>query len=136
MRPKGTIAELEHRRWLAVALFQQGMKRAEVAQAVGERRWHPFTRWQLDRAAARGGGNPAPGCHPAWVRQRPVDPVARGGGHPGEIRSSVPTRIRLVRAVVAGAQGGGTPQPPAPADRPTEKTPQATYPCMRCIFCA
>ena len=44
MRPKGTVAQLEQRRRLAVALVQQGMRQADVARAVGRSR-ASVTRW-------------------------------------------------------------------------------------------
>jgi len=45
MRPKGTAAELEQRRRLAVSLLGQGMKPAQVAKSVGTSR-ASVTRWR------------------------------------------------------------------------------------------
>jgi len=66
MRPKGTAAELEQRRRLAVALVQQGMRQAEVARAVGTSR-ASVARWC--QAFQRGGekglaAKPHPGLRP------------------------------------------------------------------------
>jgi transposase len=45
MRPKGTAAELEQRRRMAISLLEQGMKAAKVAKTVGTSR-ASVTRWR------------------------------------------------------------------------------------------
>jgi len=45
MRAKGSAAQLEQRRRLAVSLLEQGMKPAKVAKAVGNAR-ASVTRWR------------------------------------------------------------------------------------------
>lgn len=73
MRPKGTAAELEARRRVAVRLVQQGMRPAQVARAVGTSR-ASMTRWmQAYRKAGQAGlaAKPHPGRRPKLTpRQR------------------------------------------------------------------
>jgi len=66
MRPKGTAAELEQRRRLAVALVEQGMRQADVARAVGTSR-ASVTRWcqAFQRRGENGlAAKPHPGLPP------------------------------------------------------------------------
>lgn len=88
MRPKGTSAELEQRRRLAIALLEQGMKAAKVAKAVGISR-ASVTRW---RQAHQQGGDAALAAKP----------------HPGKPpRLSARQRQRLARLLVQGARRHG-----------------------------
>ena len=88
MRPKGSAAELEQRRRLAVRLLEQGMKAAAVARAVGTSR-ASVTRWR--QAHQRGGqaalaAKPHPGRAPrltAGQRRRLVKLLLRGAGKHG-----------------------------------------------------
>lgn len=88
MRPKGTAAALEQRRRTAVALVRQGMKRADVARAVGTSR-ASVTRWcqAFDR---RGEQALAAKPHPAGrcrltqrQKQRLLRLLAQGPGKHG-----------------------------------------------------
>jgi len=91
MRPKGSAAELEQRRRLAVRLLEQGMKAAAVARAVGTSR-ASVTRW---RQARERGGQAALAAKP----------------HPGRpARLTAGQRRRLVRLLLrgAGSHGYGT----------------------------
>jgi len=66
MRPKGTAAELEQRRRLAVSLVEQGMRQADAARAVGTSR-ASVTRWcQAFRRRGEKGltAKPHPGLRP------------------------------------------------------------------------
>jgi len=65
MRPNGTQAELERRRRRAVAMFQQGLKNAPIARALGVRP-QSVGRWR--RAWQRGG---EPGVKAKRVPGRP-----------------------------------------------------------------
>ena len=88
MRPKGTAAELEQRRRLAVSLLEHGMKPAQVAKAVGTSR-ASVTRW---RQAYREGG-------PEAVAAKP---------HPGKpLRLTVAQRRRLAKLLLQGARKHG-----------------------------
>ena len=88
MRPKGTAAELEQRRRLAVSLLEQGMKPAQVAKSVGTSR-ASVTRW---RQALRKGG-------PKAVAAKP---------HPGKgLRLTVAQRQRLAKCLMQGARKQG-----------------------------
>ena len=91
MRPKGTAAELEQRRRVAVSLLRQGMKPAQVAKSVGTSR-ASVTRW---RQAFQEGGQKAVAAKP----------------HPGKpLRLTMAQRRRLARILLQGAgkQGYGT----------------------------
>jgi transposase len=84
MRPKGTAAELEQRRRLAVSLLEQGMKPAQVAKSVGTSR-ASVTRW---RQAHQKGGAKAVAAKP----------------HPGKpLRLTVAQRRRLAKFLLQGA---------------------------------
>jgi transposase len=88
MRPKGTAAELEQRRRLAVSLLKQGMKPAQVAKSVGTSR-ASVTRW---RQAHQEGGSKAVAAKP----------------HPGKgLRLSVAQRRRLAKFLLQGARKHG-----------------------------
>ena len=88
MRPKGSAAELEQRRRLAVSLLDQGMKPAQVARAVGTSR-ASVTRW---RQACQEGG-------PKAVAAKP---------HPGKpARLTVAQRRRLAKLLLQGARKHG-----------------------------
>lgn len=88
MRPKGTAAELEQRRRLAVSLLEQGMKPAQVAKSVGTSR-ASVTRW---RQAHQKGG-------PKAVAAKP---------HPGKpLRLTVAQRRRLAKLLLQGARKHG-----------------------------
>jgi transposase len=88
MRPKGTAAELEQRRRLAVSLLEQGMKPAQVAKVVGTSR-ASVTRW---RQAHRKGGAEAVAAKP----------------HPGKgLRLTVAQRRRLAKLLLQGARKHG-----------------------------
>ncbi len=83
MRPKGSAQELERRRRQAVGLLEQGMRPAEVAQAVGTSR-ASVTRW---RQAYEAGGEKGLASKP----------------HPGgKSRLTVAQRKRLVRLLLQG----------------------------------
>lgn len=88
MRPKGTAAELERRRQLAVSLLEQGMKPAQVAKSVGTSR-ASVTRW---RQAYQKGGVKAVAAKP----------------HPGKpLRLTVTQRRRLAKLLLQGARKHG-----------------------------
>ncbi|HET6427769.1 MAG TPA: IS630 family transposase [Phycisphaerae bacterium] len=88
MRPKGSAAELEQRRRLAISLLEQGMKPAHVAKAVGTSR-ASVTRW---RQAWQDGGSEAVAAKP----------------HPGKPpRLTVAQRRRLARLLLQGARKHG-----------------------------
>jgi len=88
MRPKGTAAELEQRRHLAVSLLEQGMKPAQVAKSVGTSR-ASVTRW---RQAHQEGGREAVAAKP----------------HPGKpLRLTVAQRRRLAKLLLQGARKHG-----------------------------
>jgi transposase len=88
MRPKGTAAELEQRRQLAVSLLEQGMKPSQVAKSVGTSR-ASVTRW---RQAHEEGG-------PEAVAAKP---------HPGKpLRLTVAQRRRLAKLLLQGARKHG-----------------------------
>jgi len=83
MRPKGSTAQLEQRRRLAVSLLEQGMKPVKVAKAVGTSR-ASVTRW---RQAYEASG-------PNALRAKP---------HPGgKSRLTAVQRKRLVRLLLQG----------------------------------
>ena len=83
MRPKGTAAELEQRRRIAVTLVQQGMRRGDVARAVGTSR-ASVTRWcqAFDRRGEKGlAAKPHPGGRSKLTerqRQRLLRLLAKG----------------------------------------------------------
>ena len=84
MRPKGSAAQLEQRRRLAVSLLEQGMKPAKVAKAVGTSR-ASVTRW---RQAYEDHGQEA-------LKAKP---------HPGKPRRlTARQRERLARLLLQGA---------------------------------
>ena len=88
MRPKGSAEELERRRRQAMALFDQGMKLAEAARAVGTSR-ASVTRW---RQAVEARGQQA-------LESKP---------HPGGTsRLTVAQRKRLIRLLVQGPSKHG-----------------------------
>lgn len=88
MRPKGTAAELEQRRRLAISLLEQGMKPVQVARAVGTSR-ASVTRW---RQAYQEGGSKAVVAKP----------------HPGKpLRLTMAQRRRLARLLLQGARKHG-----------------------------
>ena len=88
MRPKGSAAELEQRRRLAISLLEQGMKPARVAKAVGTSR-ASVTRW---REAYEAGGAEAMTAKP----------------HPGKpLRLTTSQRERLARLLLQGARKHG-----------------------------
>ena len=88
MRPKGSAEELERRRRRAMALFEQGMKLAAVARAVGTSR-ASVTRW---RQAYEAGGHKA-------LRAEP---------HPGGTsRLTVAQRKGLIRLLLQGPRKHG-----------------------------
>ena len=88
MRPKGSAAELEQRRRLAVSLLEQGMRAAQVARAVGTSR-ASVTRW---RQAYEEGGAEAIAAKP----------------HPGRPpRLSAAQRRRLAKLLLQGARKHG-----------------------------
>jgi transposase len=88
MRPKGSAAELEQRRRVAVALLEQGMKPAKVAQAVGTSR-ASVTRW---RQAYQEGGREAVAAKP----------------HPGKpLRLTVAQRRRLAKLLLQSPRKHG-----------------------------
>ena len=88
MRPEGTAAELEQRRRLAVALVEQGMRRAEVARAVGTSRASVTRWWQ----AFQGGGEKGLAAKP----------------HPGgRSKLTERQRQRLVRLLLEGPRKHG-----------------------------
>jgi len=88
MRPKGTAAELERRRRLAVSLLEQGMKPVQVAKSVGTSR-ASVTRW---RQAYQAGGQKAVAAKP----------------HPGKpLRLTVAQRRRLAKFLLQGARKHG-----------------------------
>ena len=88
MRPKGSAAELEQRRRLAVSLLEQGMKPAQVARAMGTSR-ASVTRW---RQAYREGGLQAVAAKP----------------HPGKPpRLTAGQRRRLAKRLLRGARKHG-----------------------------
>ncbi len=88
MRPKGTAAELERRRRVAMGLIDQGMKPAAVARAVGTSR-ASVTRW---RQEYEGGGLQAMVAKP----------------HPGgRSRLTDGQRKRLVRMLLQGPRKHG-----------------------------
>jgi transposase len=88
MRPKGSSAELEQRRRLAVSLLDKGMKPAKVAKAVGTSR-ASVTRWR--QAYEQGGAEaiaakPHPGRPPrltAAQRRRLAKLLLEGAGKQG-----------------------------------------------------
>lgn len=88
MRPKGSAAELEQRRRLAVSLLEQGMKPAQVAKALGTSR-ASITRW---RQAYQAGGPEALAAKP----------------HPGKPpRLTGAQRRRLAKLLLQGARKHG-----------------------------
>jgi len=88
MRPKGSAAELEQRRRLAVSLLEQGMKPAKVAKVVGTSR-ASVTRWR--QAHEKGG--------PEAVTAKP---------HPGRpSRLTAAQRRRLAKLLLRGARKHG-----------------------------
>ena len=88
MRPKGSAEELECRRRRAMALFDQGMKLAAVARAVGTSR-ASVTRW---RQAVEARGQEA-------LESKP---------HPGGTsRLTAGQRRRLIRLLVRGPRKHG-----------------------------
>jgi len=88
MRPKGTAAELEQRRRLAVSLLEQGMRPAQVAKSVGTSR-ASVTRW---RQAHQEGGSKAVAAKP----------------HPGKpLRLTAAQRRRLAKLLLQGARKHG-----------------------------
>ena len=88
MRPKGTSAELERRRWQAVALLGQGMRPARVARALGTSR-ASVSRW---RQAYEEGGEEALAAKP----------------HPGRRSKLTPAqRARLAKLLLQGARRHG-----------------------------
>ncbi len=88
MRPKGTSAELAHRRRVAMALLEQGIKPAQVARAVGTSR-ASVTRW---RQAYEEDGD-------LGLAPKP---------HPGKsLRLTAKQRERLGKLLVRGARKHG-----------------------------
>jgi transposase len=88
MRPKGSAAELEQRRRLAVALLEHGMKPAKVAKTIGTSR-ASVTRWR--QAHEKGG--------PKALAARP---------HPGRPpRLTAAQRRRLAKLLLRGARKHG-----------------------------
>lgn len=88
MRPKGSAAELEQRRRVAVSLLEQGMKPAHVAKAVGTSP-ASVTRW---RQTYRSGGAEAMAAKP----------------HPGKgLRLTIAQRRRLAKLLLQGARKHG-----------------------------
>ena len=88
MRPKGSGEELERRRKQAMALLEQGMKRAAVARSVGTSR-ASVTRW---RQAYEAGGDEALAAKP----------------HPGgKPRLTAGQRKRLVHMLLQGPRKHG-----------------------------
>ena len=88
MRPRGTSAELERRRRLAIALLGQGLRPVQVAKAVGTS-GASVTRW---RQAYEEGGDealaakPHPGRPPKLTeeqRQRLAELLEEGAGKQG-----------------------------------------------------
>ena len=88
MRPKGTAAELEQRRRLAVSLLEQGMKPVQVAKAIGTSR-ASVTRW---RQAYEQGGEAG-----LAAKQHP--------GKPRRLRAK--QRVRLAKLLLRGARKHG-----------------------------
>ena len=66
MRPKGSAAQLEERRRLAVRMIEQGMTQAKVAQAVGATRVSVYRWWKAYKEGGEGGlvAKPHPGRRP------------------------------------------------------------------------
>ncbi len=88
MRPKGSAAELEQRRRLAVSLLEQGIRPTQVAKAVGTSR-ASVTRW---RQAYQEGGSKAMAAKP----------------HPGRPRQLTEAqRRRLAKLLLQGARKHG-----------------------------
>lgn len=88
MRPKGSAAQLEQRRRLAISLLKQGMKPAAVARAVGTSR-ASVTRW---RQAYEDDGQAA-------LKAKP---------HPGRRRRlTAKQRERLAKLLLQGARKHG-----------------------------
>lgn len=88
MRPKGSAAELEQRRRQAIALLEQGLKPAKVAEAVGASR-ASVTRW---RQAYEVRGEKALASKP----------------HPGGTSRLTPAqRKRLIRLLLQGPRKHG-----------------------------
>lgn len=92
MRPNGSPRELEHRRYRALALLQQGLTPVEVAQRVGVDR-RSVRRWN---SAARREGREALRAQPA-------------SGRPARLRAG--QRRVLERALLRGAEAAGFPTP-------------------------
>ena len=88
MRPKGSAEELERRRRQAMALFDQGMKLAAVARAVGTSR-ASVTRWR-QVYEARG--------------QKALESKPHPGG---TSRLTVGQRKRLIRLLLQGPRKHG-----------------------------
>jgi len=92
MRPDGSPQELEQRRYRALALLQQGLSPAEVAQRLGVDR-RSVRRWN---SAARRQGREALRAQPA-------------SGRPPRLTSG--QRQVLERALLRGAEAAGFPTP-------------------------
>jgi transposase len=90
MRPKGTSDELQRRRERAIALFEQGTRKAEIARWLGTSR-ASVTRW----------------CQ-AYQRDGPQGIQARATpGRPP--RLSAKQKQRLLKRILKGAKANGFP---------------------------